>query len=421
MTKPASNAPEPQTAGPTFAKPQPRLRIRLRPGAEREVRSGHPWVYKDAINDQNREGSGGEFAILYDREDKFLAVGLYDPESPIAVRILHCGKPVSIDLAFFSKRLADAVHLRKSIMETNGTNGCRLVYGESDYLPGLVLDKYDTTLVLKLYSPAWFPQLEMLASIITELIHPVRIVLRLSRNTVSATSSQAVHVTEGVLRGAPLEGAVIFQESGLSFEADVLRGQKTGFFLDQRENRQFVASLARGCRVLNTFSFSGAFSAHAARGGATSVTDVDISAHALESSKRNHALNRHLPAISACNRAYVKADVFQWLKEATAERFDIVILDPPSLAKRQTERVRAVEAYRSLAQAGIRRVAANGILVACSCSAHVSTAEFYSILQDAVRLSGRRSEVLRTAEHPPDHAPRFKEAQYLKAMFVRLA
>jgi len=171
---------------------------------------------------------------------------------------------------------------------------------------------------------------------------------------------------------------------GLQFEADVLRGQKTGFFLDQRENRRRVESLSRNRKVLNAFSFSGAFSLYAARGGAKSVTDLDLSAHALASAKRNFALNERDPVVAGCRHQLIQGDAFQWL-ERSRQQFDLIVLDPPSFAKRETERSSGLKAYERLADLAIKRLQPHGILVACSCSAHVTADEFFNAVRRAAR------------------------------------
>lgn len=404
--------------GPANSEPSrsPRLRMRLKPAAESAVRQGHPWVYDQAVRDLNRPGEPGELAVIYDRKDEFLAVGLYDPVSPIRVRVLASGKPVTINDAWWEERLDEALEKRRGILDSE-TNGCRLLYGESDYWPGLVVDQYATTLVMKLYAALWLPHAHRIADLLMTRLKPERIVLRLSRNIAELASERPYDLKEGVFRGTPLEAPVVFQESGLQFEAEVLRGQKTGFFLDQRENRRFVAGLARGKTVLNTFSFSGAFSLYAARAGAIRVTDVDISQHALDSSRQNFELNSHLPQVAACKRDYVKADVLDWLGKSS-DAYDIVILDPPSFARREAERAGALEAYSRLAVLGVGRLARAGVLAACSCSAHVSTQEFFDVVRAAAQKSGRKHRVIRTSGHPPDHAARFPEAEYLKAIFL---
>jgi 23S rRNA (cytosine1962-C5)-methyltransferase len=222
-----------------------------------------------------------------------------------------------------------------------------------------------------------------------------------------------------LLTGAALSGPVIFQETGLRFEADVLRGQKTGFFLDQRENRRLVESLARGRSVLNAFSFTGGFSLYAARGGARSVTEVDISPHALAGAERNWRLNSSDPDVGRCAREAVQADAFAWLADAR-QKFDLIILDPPSLARRETERAGAIRAYGQLAASGLARLNPRGILLAASCSAHVSADEFFAAVLRAADDSGRPFTELHRTRHAPDHPARFKEMEYLKAICLTL-
>jgi 23S rRNA (cytosine1962-C5)-methyltransferase len=401
-----------------------RLRLRITAAAESAVRSGHPWVFCDSVLELNRAGQTGELAVIYDRKDNFLAVGLFDPDSPIRVRILHTGKPQTIDHAWWQARLAQAIARRRDWFDAQ-TTGYRLIHGESDGWPGLVLDRYDTTLVLKIYTAAWLPRLDDTLALFKENVPCERIVLRLSRNIQSAAERRSPTRRDGEIiyarQAVPEAGApIIFLESGLRFEVDVMRGQKTGFFLDQRENRREVETLARGRRVLNAFSFSGGFSVYAARGGATAVTDLDISTHALAAAQRNFALNQNFPGVAACHHDTAQGDAFEWLA-ASAEKYNLVVLDPPSLARRATEREGALRAYERLATLGIARLAPDGILVAGSCSARVPAEDFFGVIRRAAAKSGRKFMELKTARHPPDHPATFKEGEYLKMIYLRFA
>jgi 23S rRNA (cytosine1962-C5)-methyltransferase len=409
-----ASSPHVAATSPTAA----RLRLRITAAAETAVRSGHPWVFSDSVHESNRAGQTGELAVIYDRKDRFLAVGLFDPDSPIRVRILHAGKPQTIDRAWWQSRLEQALARRHECFDAR-TTGYRLIHGESDGWPGLVLDRYDTTLVLKLYTAAWLPRLADTLALFKETVPGERIVLRLSRNIQAVAESQFHHSDGQVLHGQPPAGPVIFQESGLRFEADVVCGQKTGFFLDQRENRREVEALARGRRVLNAFSFSGGFSVYAARGGAAAVTDLDISGHALSAAQRNFALNRNFPGVAACHHDTAQGDAFEWLA-ASAAKFDLVVLDPPSLAKRAAEREGALRAYERLNALGLARLAPDGILVAGSCSAHVPAGDFFDAVRRAATKSGRKFTELKTLRHPPDHPAGFKEAEYLKVIYLKL-
>jgi 23S rRNA (cytosine1962-C5)-methyltransferase len=378
------------------------------------VRGGHPWVYSESIRGQNREAATGELAVVFDRNDQFLAIGFYDSDSPIRLRIIHRGKPANINANFWRARLQEAVQRRAGILDAE-TNGLRWINGESDHFPGLVLDQYADTLVLKLYSAVWLPRFDELVEVLRNEFRPERLILRLSRNIQSAARKYSDAST---LVGTIPEKPVIFLESGLKFEADVLKGQKTGFFLDQRENRRAIGKASRGKEVLNAFSFSGGFSVHAARGGARRVTDVDISPHALESSRRNFALNER--AVSEAKHECIQADVFEWIRTAPAESYDVVILDPPSLAKREAERAGAINAYANLATAGVRLVRGGGILLCCSCSAHVRAEEFFAAVQKSAVRSGRKFQMVETRREPPDHHATFPEAEYLKAAYLQI-
>ena len=396
----------------------PRLRLRVTAAVEQILRGGHPWLFAGSIREQNREGQMGELAVIYDRNNQFLGMGLFDPDSPLRVRMLHVGKPVALDDAWWWQRLQAALERRRGLFDEH-TDGYRWVHGESDGWPGLVLDRYGAVLVLKLYTAAWLPRLQALVAMIFEALKPERLVLRLSRN-IQQTVQRDFSLEDGqILRGKALTTCPVFLETGLRFEADAVRGQKTGFFLDQRENRRRVERQADGSDVLNAFSFSGGFSLYAARGGARSVTDLDISAPALEAAQRNFKLNQADAAVARCQHQTVKADAFEWLAGNTERKFDLVILDPPSLARCETERAGAIAAYGQLAASGIRALRKEGILVAASCSAHVSAAKFFATVRRAAKESGRRFVELETTAHPPDHPATFPEAHYLKCIYLK--
>jgi 23S rRNA (cytosine1962-C5)-methyltransferase len=395
---------------------QPLLRLHVTSTAEWKVRSGHPWIYSDSIRSQNRAGAVGEVAAVYDKWDNFLAIGLFDPHSPLRLRVLHTGKPLAIDQAWWTERFEQAITLREKLFD-DSTTGFRCINGESDGWPALVLDRYGDTFVLKLYSAIWFDRLEQIVQLVANRLRPERLVLRLSRNT-QKESRGAKLQDATILLGGTLDQPVVFRENGLNFEADVLRGQKTGFFLDQRENRASVGELAKGRTVLNAFSYSGGFSVYAARAGATRVTNLDISAHALEAAQRNFQLNRDVVGGCECER--VKADAFDWLRQKH-HAYDLVVLDPPSFAKRESERSAALEAYARLARLGIAHLQTGGILVAASCSAHVGAHEFFAAVRGSAKKSGRKFRDLQTTGHPPDHPAKFPEATYLKCIYLQVS
>lgn len=390
------------------------LRLRLTVAAERYVRSGHPWVYSDSVTELNREGDIGDLAAIYDKKDKFLALGLYDPTSPIRMRVLHAGKPIKVSDEWWRERLLKAFQVRQAHFGSE-TNGFRWISGENDGFPGLVLDRYDHTLVLKLYSAIWLPRLRQVVGWLQDHFEPSAIVLRLSRN-IQAIAAERWNEQEGCIVGDTLN-TVEFLENGIHFEAEVIQGQKTGFYLDQRDNRARVEQLAADRDVLNVFSFSGGFSLYAARGGARSVTDLDISKHALESARRNFALN---PWAANVPHEQIAGDAFEWLVNGPRRQFDLIVCDPPSLARREADRAGAIRAYHTLATSCLNRLRPGGVLVAASCSAHVSEEEFFGAAFDAADRTSPHVELWRAA-HAVDHPVTFPEANYLKCLALRLS
>ena len=404
--------------GGSDAKGTPRLRLRITAAAERILRSGHPWLFAESILEENRTGQLGELAIIYDKNDRLLALGLFDPLSPIRVRVLQTGRAQQVDSEWWRGRLDRALERRQGLFDEY-TTGYRCIHGESDGWPGLVLDRYGSTLVIKLYTAAWLPRLAEMVHLITQRLRPENLVLRLSRNIQPIAGSQFGRSDGEMLCGAAPMGLVQFRETGLQFEADVLQGQKTGFFLDQRENRRRVEALSAGRKLLNVFCFSGAFSVYSARGGAESAADLDISAHALAGARRNFALNRSTRSVASCRHELVQADAFEWLARNPKPSFDLIVLDPPSLARRQADKAGALGAYSSLAESAVRHLRPSGILVACSCSAHVTSTEFFETVRQAASRTRLAFQELRTTGHPPDHPATFKEGEYLKAIYLR--
>ena len=400
------------------SSPTSLLRLRVTATAESILRSGHPWLYDQSIRGQNRAGITGELAAVYDRNDRFLAIGLFDAESPLRLRVLHRGAPLKIDPSWWAENFRRAYRKREGLFDAR-TTGYRCLNGESDGWPGLVLDRYENLLVLKLYTAAWLSRLPELTSLFGRELPHQSLVLRLSRNIQKIAAGKFQARDGQLLAGRPFENPSSFLENGLRFEVDVIRGQKTGFFLDQRENRQNVESLAAGRRVLNAFSFSGGFSLYAARGGATSVVNLDVSAHALAAARRNWALNDSEKNVARCPQTMIQADVFEWLKNPAARDFDLIIIDPPSLARREPERADAIRAYHRLAGEGIKRLAPDGILVAASCSAHVSADEFFGAVRDAAAQAKGNFVELKTTRQPADHPAAFAEADYLKCIYLK--
>ena len=395
-----------------------RLAVHLHPAAERAVRGGHPWVYAEAIREQRHPGKPGDLAVIFDRKDRFLAVGLYDPLSPIRIRVLHQGRPEPIDQNWLHARLEAACERRHELTQSPPTTAFRLVHGENDGLPGLVVDRYDRSLVIKVYTAAWLPHLEDVLSALRALIDPLQVVLRLGRSVKSPEKSKVQDCQ--VLLGEDAVMPVVFRENGLLFEADLLRGQKTGFFLDQRENRARVERLASGRSVLNVFAYTGGFSVYAARGGARSVTSLDVSPPALAAAKRNFAHNQSVAGVASARHAVAQGDAFELLAEMRdrGHAFDMVILDPPSFAKSNSEVDGALRAYARIIRLGVDVLSDGGILVAASCSSRITPARFHRLVQETVAKARRSIQVLEQTGHPSDHPIGFPEGAYLKCIFA---
>lgn len=394
-----------------------RLAVRVTRDAERRLRGGHPWLFDGSITSLSHEGAPGDLAVVFDADRRFVAVGLYDPASPIRVRILHHGRPATIDSAWWAARLADAFERRRGL-EAEGTTAYRCVNGESDGFGGLVLDRYDDVYVLKVYSAAWFPHLPDLVREIDHMVHPRSLVLRVSR-AVASGQCFGLDVPTALIGTLPDE-PVHFTENGLAMEADVVQGQKTGHFLDQRDNRRLVQTLSRGARVLDVFACTGGFSVHAAAGGARSVHSVDLSAQALETARRNVAANADRPEVAACVHTVEVGDAFEVLRELGRRRetFDLVVVDPPSFAHKSDDIPRARNAYRALAQLAVSVVRPGGRLVMSSCSSRISADDFVHLVLAAIGDAGVDVDVDARTTHGVDHPIGFAEAAYLQTVVL---
>ena len=388
-----------------------RIAIKLKPAAERMVKKGHPWVFENSITKQSGEAKAGDLAIIYDnKKNKFLACGLYDPKSPIRIKLLQYHKPSSIDSAWFLEKIHAAFEIRRPLFQTN-TNSYRLIYGENDGLPGLIADVYHDVLVMKLYSAIWFPYLDLIVPHLLNLNQCKTIVLRLSRSLQNSDTDH--NFKDGQILFGTLENeVVIFKEHGLNFSANVVHGHKTGYFLDHRENRRKVGELAKNKKVLDVFSYAGGFSVHALAGGATEVTSIDISAKALEMARQNAALNPHQG-----KHTTLAVDAFEGMETLIQQgrQFDLVIIDPPSFAKRESEVEIAKKQYAKLARFGAKLVGPEGTILLASCSSRIKAEVFFQISEEAIQATGKHFKLIEKTFHDVDHPITFPEGAYLKA------
>jgi 23S rRNA (cytosine1962-C5)-methyltransferase len=376
-------------------------------------------VFEESVTSISHEATAGDLAVIFDNDRKFVALALYDPDSPIQFRILHVGRPVPIDGAWWSATITAA--LAKRIEFTSDPDADRLAYrivnGESDGLGGLVVDRYAGVLVIKLYSAVWFPHLVTFTRALLDATRCEAAVLRLARNL---QTRETFGLSDGdVIAGRLPEGGVEFVEAGLRFEADVRAGQKTGHFLDQRANRIRVGAMAADRDVLDVFASTGGFSVHAAAGGARTVHAVDLSAPTLAAAERNMALNEQLDAVRNCRFTTEVGDAFEVMVQlARAGRdYDIVVVDPPSFAQRQANVEGALRAYTRLTHLALRLVRPGGVLMQASCSSRVTASQFFDTVLDAAEAAGRPLREIERTGHDTDHPAGFKEGEYLKAGF----
>ena len=400
-----------------------RLAVRVTRDAERQIRGGHPWLFDRSITSVSDGGVPGDLAVVFDSKRRFLAIGLYDPSSPIRVRILHHGDPETIDESWWHGQLRRALDRRVELVDSTDTTAWRWVHGENDQLPGLVVDRYERTLVVKVYSEAWLPHLGVLAELLVgfdDVVAVDTVLLRLARNV---QESATVHARDGsTLVGSRPTAPVTFLENGLVFEADLVLGQKTGHFLDQRDNRARVRDLAAGRETLDVFCCTGGFSVHAAAGGASTIRSVDVSPGAIRSTERNMALNAGRHGGSGSRHTVAVADAADEMARLarTSARFGLVVIDPPSLAAKASQTAAALGAYRRLGELASSLVEPGGVLVAASCSSRVTAVEHASVIHEAARARGRRLVEIERTGHAVDHPVGFPQGAYLKALFTRV-
>jgi 23S rRNA (cytosine1962-C5)-methyltransferase len=414
-----------------------RIAVRATADAIRQLRAGSPWLYDGSITSVSHDGAPGDLAVVFDDQRRFVAVGLFDPASPIRIKVLHAGDPATIDADWFGRRIDAALGRRDGLAADRGTTAYRLVHGENDGMPGFVADRYDATVVVKLYTVAWFPHLASVVEALVARTGAERVVLRLGRD---AAARNPTSLADGdTLVGAAPDGPVRFRERGLVMEADVVHGPKTGYFLDQRDNRGLVRSMAAGRDVLDVFASTGGFSVSAAAGGARSVHLVDLAAPAIETARRNLEHNMRLREVRECSVRTTVGDAFEVMqalgRDASGDRhdpdrygpdrydpdrYDLVIVDPPSFAQNQASIDRALRAYGKLTRLAVALIRPGGMLVQASCSSRVDTDSFASTVHDAARRSGRAFHEVRRTGHPVDHPIGFSQGAYLKAIFARV-
>ena len=404
----------------------------LHPGKEKSALRRHPWLFSGAVAQLDGRARPGDTVDVVSHEGRPLGRAAWSPASQIRARIWSFDAAESIDHAFFKRRVAASVARRNALPELAGQQGLRLIHAESDGLPGVIADRYGDTVVLQLTTAGADKWRGAIADSLLRATGCARIY---ERSDVEVRKLEGLEAVTGWLRNAPLppggggaggEGEpLVIDENGVRMAVDIVGGHKTGFYLDQRENRRRVAELARGRRVLNCFCYTAGFSLQALAGGAREVVSVDSSGPALATAQRNLALN---PQLDAARAIWREADVFAELRSlrAAGERFDLVILDPPKFANTAAHAERAARAYKDINLLGLQLLAPGGLLMTYSCSGGIGAELFARILAGAAldaggstKMSARIVQHLHgAADHPVDLA--FPEGEYLKGLLLQV-
>ena len=386
------------------------IAVKLTAKGEHSVVRGHPWIFSNSIIKINQDANTGDLAIIFDKnKNRVIGIGLYDAKSPIRIKMIHNAEAkATINNEFFHQKIQHAFNKRVDLLRTE-TNSYRLIYGENDGFPSLIADVYNKVLVIKLYSEIWLPYLEGILKGLKEVSNTDTIVLRLSR---SLQNSMNHSLKDGEVLFGNLDNDVVqFIEHGIKFSANVIKGHKTGYFLDHRHNRKHVGELSENKKVLDVFSYAGGFSVHALANGASEVTSLDISKQALQIAIDNGKLNSY----SGVHKT-IAGDAFEEMQKLIQRNktFDVVVIDPPSFAKQKSEIDLAKKKYGQLANLGAKLTSKNGILVLASCSSRVIEQSFFDLNLRVLNSQGRPFNILKKTYHDSDHPIEFPEGAYLK-------
>ncbi len=388
----------------------------LKPHRDESLASGHLWIFSGALQQPPHWIEPGGLVDVKSATGQFVARGYYNPRTDIAIRVLTRDREEEIDLPFLRRRVRQALELRE-VFDPEVTNAYRLINAEGDGLPGLVVDRYAEVLVAQVHT-AGMEQLWPL--VVDALLSEMRTHGILLRNDGQARQREGLAVEEPVVVTGAVPTRVTVRENNVLFEVDPWEGQKTGFFLDQRDKREALRKYSRAKRILNCFSYTGGFSVYAALSSETRVVSVDISAPAIEAAREHFVLNGLDPA----RHEFHIVNAFDYLEEARlrGEQFDVVVLDPPAFAKTQGARTQALKAYRRLNQLAMEVLRSGGILLSCSCSGVVGMDDLLGVLAQSAQRLQRSVQLLEVYSHGVDHPIHLAmpETAYLKAIFCRV-
>ena len=385
----------------------------LKPGKEKPLRGRHPWIFSGAIDLVSDDAAPGDLVRVFSSSREFLGTGYFNAQSQITVRMLRFDEG-AVDESFFESRLRRAIDWRRtSGILSQETNACRLVHAEGDFLPGLIVDRYGDYLGVQILTAGMENWREALAGLLMKLTGCRGIY---EKGDVDSRHKEGLERRSGPLAGAEPPETVEILENGRRFLVDLHEGQKTGFFLDQRDNRALLAGYSRGRRVLNCFSYTGGFSVYAAQAGASRVVSVEISQTAQQLAEKNFDVNG-----LKGDYAFEKRDVFDYLRE-TSELFELIILDPPAFCKHPQQVMQASRGYKDINLCAFKKLVPGGLIFTASCSSFIPADLFQKILFAAAKDAGREIQIVAKTSHAPDHPVSLyhPEGEYLKGFLLRV-
>ena len=389
----------------------------LKKGKEKAVLHKHPWVFSGAIENVKGKPTNGEIIRLLDSKKDFLAYGFYNDQSRVAVRLLEWDENTAVNENWFREKVRTAVAGRAHILADGSTDTCRLIFSESDYLPGLIVDKYADHLAVQVLTSGMQNAMPIIIDELNSLLKPASI---FDKSDATSRSHEGLETTNTLLSGNQPPELVMVRENGIQYGINIAEGQKSGFYCDQRYNRQVLANYAKDKKVLDCFSYTGGFSLNSLKNGAAEVTSVDSSALALETLAQNIRLN----GFEGTRHNSIKSDVNVQLRKFRDDgnKFDVIILDPPKYAPSRSALDRASRAYKDLNRLGMQLLNSGGLLATFSCSGAMDMETFKQVLAWAALDAGKQVQFIYQFHQPEDHPVRasFPEGEYLKGLLCRV-
>lgn len=393
-------------------------KIILHESRDKSLKRKHPWIFSKAIKEVVNEPSNGADINIYDCNNNFLAVAAYSPNSQIRARVWSFNKDEKIDKDFFKAKILKVYEARKLMLEVTAMSACRIIAAESDSIPGLIVDMYNNYLVLEVLSAGTEFHLKEIVAALREVFPEHNIY---ERSDVEVRKKEGLELRKGVIFGEnPPTEIEITENENMKLLVDIENGHKTGYYLDQRDNRAALAKYCKGKSVLNCFSYTGGFSLYALKGRALKVANVDVSQRALDTAKRNIVLNHLDPG----RVKFIKEDVFKFLRNEKAKnnKYDVIVLDPPKFAESRGQLDKACRGYKDINMLAASIITPGGYLMTYSCSGHMTPDLFQKVVADAILDANREGQIVEYLQQASDHpiSTAYPEGLYLKGLVVRI-